>query len=155
MRDAAVAAINVSLSLMKGLIRQQISRLLFKCQAPHSARCQWKKGTPCQTKRDYLEPEPKEAFMGSAWCHIIRVLYCCRTRETLNQLLFDDFLSAAFTVCCSRSTAPPQSQAPSPSSLVWWELPSSCQNPSKWSKWKAWLSADIWKSHGECCLPLE
>ena len=33
MRDAAVAAINFSLSLMKGLIRQQISRLPFKCQA--------------------------------------------------------------------------------------------------------------------------
>lgn len=50
MRDAAVAAINFSLSLMKGLIRQQISRLPFQMPGPHSARRRWKKGGPAPCK---------------------------------------------------------------------------------------------------------
>lgn len=36
-------------------------------------------------------------------------LYCCGTRETLNQLLFDDFLNAASASVCFHMQASPQS----------------------------------------------
>lgn len=95
MRDAAVAAINFSLSLMKGLIRQQISRLPFKCQASihhtasgRKAACVEQNGTIYnQSQKSHSSAQPGVTSSGS--------LYCCGTRETLNQLLFDDFLGTA------------------------------------------------------------
>lgn len=88
MRDAAVAAINFSLSLMKGLIHQQISRLPFKCQASIQLTARGRKAKCC-----YVYQESKVTFPRSACCPVIRVLLLLPRN---NRLLFDDFLS---TVC--------------------------------------------------------
>ncbi len=98
MRVAAVAAINFSLSLMKGLIRQQISRLPFKCQASIQPAASGRKAARVeqngtiynQSQKSHSSAQPGVTSSGS--------LYCCGTRETLNQLLFDDFLSAASVI---------------------------------------------------------
>lgn len=108
MRDAAVAAINFSLSLMKGLIRQQISRLPFKCQASIQLTASGRKAARVeqngtiynQSQKSHSSAQPDVASSGS--------LYCCGTRETLNQPLFDDFLSAASASVCLRRQASPQ-----------------------------------------------
>lgn len=99
MRDAAVAAINFSLSLMKGLIRQQISRLPFKCQASiqldasgrKAARVEQNGTMYNQSHKSHSSAQPGVTSSGS--------LYCCGTRGTLNQLLFDDFLGGASPPC--------------------------------------------------------
>lgn len=108
MRDAAVAAINFSLSLMKGLIRQQISRLPFKCQASIQLAARGRKAARVeqngtiynQSQKSHSSAQPGVTSSGS--------LYCCGTRETLNRLLFDDFLSAASASVCLRRQASPQ-----------------------------------------------
>lgn len=108
MRDAAVAAINFSLSLMKGLIRQQISRLPFKCHASIQLAASVRKATRVeqngtiynQSQKSHSSAQPGVTSSGS--------LYCCGTRETLNQLLFDDFLSAASASVCFHSQASTQ-----------------------------------------------
>lgn len=113
MRDAAVAAINFSLSLMKGLIRQQISRLPFKCQASIQLAASGRKAARVeqngtiynQSQKSHSSAQPGATSSGS--------LYSCRTRETLNQLLFDDFLSAASAGVCFHSQASPQRHLPS------------------------------------------
>lgn len=103
MRDAAVAAINFSLSLMKGLIRQQISRLPFKCQAPiqlaasgrKAARVEQNSTIYNQSQKLHSASQPGVTSSGS--------LHCCGTRETLTQPLFDDFLNAAAAIVCFHS----------------------------------------------------
>lgn len=108
MRDAAVAAINFSLPLMKGLIRQQISQLPFKCQASIQLAASGRKAAHVeqngtiysQSQKSHSSAQPDDTSSGS--------LYCRRTRETLNQLLFDDFLSAASASVCFHSQASPQ-----------------------------------------------
>lgn len=114
MRDAAVAAINFSLSLMKGLIRQQISRLPFKCQASiqraasgiKAARVEQNGTIYNQSQKSHSSAQPGVASSGS--------LYCCGTRETLSQPLFDDFLSVAFARVCFHRQVSPQRHLPSP-----------------------------------------
>lgn len=108
MRDAAVAAINFSLSLMKGLIRQQISRLPFKCQASIQLAASGRKAARVeqngtiynQSQKSHSSAQPGVTSSGS--------LYCCGTRGTLNQLLFDDFLSAVSASVCFHRQASPQ-----------------------------------------------
>lgn len=108
MRDAAVAAINFSLSLMKGLIRQQISRLPFKCQASIQLAASGRKAARVeqngtiynQSQKSHSSAQPGVISSGS--------LYCRETRETLNQLLFDDFLNAASVIVCFHSQASQQ-----------------------------------------------
>lgn len=105
MRDAAVAAINFSLSLMKGLIRQQISRLPFKCQASIQLTASGRKAARVkqngtiynQSQKSHSSAQPGVVSSGS--------LYCRGTSETLNQLLFDDFLSAASAIVCFHGEA--------------------------------------------------
>lgn len=80
---------------MKGLIRQQISRLPFKCQASIQLAASGRKAARVeqngtiynQSQKSHSSAQPGVASSGS--------LYCSRTRETLNRLLFDDFLSGS------------------------------------------------------------
>lgn len=90
-------------------------------------------------------------------------LYCCGTRETLNQLLFDDFLNAASASVCFHRQASPQHHlrpfafsslsicgaAMSPPSFTHSQkkppkkhIVVSCQNPSEWTTGSALLSTD-------------
>lgn len=109
MRDAAVAAINFSLSLMKGLIRQQISRLPFKCQASiQMAASGRKEGRVEQNGTIYNQSQKSHSFAQPGVTSSSGYLYCCGTRETLYQLLFDDFLSKASTSVCFHKQASPQ-----------------------------------------------
>lgn len=117
MRDAAVAAINFSLSLMKGLIRQHISRLPFKCQASiQLAASGRKEGRVEQNGTIYNQSQKSHSF-AQPGVTSSGYLYCCGTRETLNQLLFDDFLSEASISVCFHKQASPQRHLHLPASL--------------------------------------
>lgn len=170
MRDAAVAAINFSLSLMKGLIRQQISRLPFKCQASiqraasgiKAARVEQNGTIYNQSQKSHSSAQPGVASSGS--------LYCCGTRETLSQPLFDDFLSVAFARVCFHRQVSPQRHLPSPPpppppclflpldpelrcAALQKHTTASCQNPSEWTTGSALLSSDSWKPESEYLSP--
>lgn len=166
MRDAAVAAINFSLSLMKGLIRQQISRLPFKCQAPiqlaasgrKAARVEQNSTIYNQSQKLHSASQPGVTSSGS--------LHCCGTRETLNQPLFDDFLNAAAAIVCFHSQGlftalPPPPFLPSRSRSPTWAFSphentvAPCQNPSEWTTGSALLSADSQKHKVNSCLLVE
>lgn len=99
---------------MKGLIRQQISRLPFKCQASIQRAASGRKAARVeqngtiynQSQKSHSSAQPGVASSGS--------LYCCGTRETLSQPLFDDFLSVAFARVCFHRQVSPQRHLPSP-----------------------------------------
>lgn len=132
MRDAAVAAINFSLSLMKGLIRQQISRLPFKCQAPIQLAARGRKAARVEQNETIYNPSQKSHSSALPGVTSSGSLYCCRTRETLNQLLFDDFLSAvAASGCFHRQASPHAISAPClPTSPPFLPSPSRAPNPA-------------------------
>lgn len=160
MRDAAVAAINFSLSLMKGLIRQQISRLPFKCQASIQLAASGRKAGRVEQNGTIYNQSQKSHSFAQPGVTSSGSLYCCGTRETLNQLLFDDFLSGASASVCFHKQASPRRhlRPPPPTSPPF--LPSgsrapisalsppenttiaSCQNPSEWTTGSALLSTD-------------
>ena len=164
MRDAAVAAINFSLSLMKGLIRQQISRLPFKCQASIQCAASGRKAARVeqngtiynQSQKSHSSAQPGVTSSGS--------LYCCGTRETLSQPLFDDFLSVAFArVCFHRQVSPRRHLHPPllflpldpelQCSALQKHTTVSCQNPSEWTTGSALLFSDSWKPESEYLSP--
>lgn len=99
---------------MKGLIRQQISRLPFKRRAPIQLAASGRKASRVeqngtiynQGQKSHSSTQPDVTSLGS--------LYCFGTREALNQLLFDDFLNAASQSALIHifSTEPPPSQRP-------------------------------------------
>lgn len=144
---------------MKGLIRQQISRLPFKCQASIQLAARGRKAGRVEQNGTIYNQSQKShssALLGvtSSGC-----LQRFGTRETLNQLLFDDFLSTtsmsvlmqapsagplqdATSAPCLSPFLPSRSRAPISAPGPRKHTIDSCQTHSKWTAGSALLLAD-------------
>lgn len=114
-----------------------------------------------QSQKSHSSSSPGVTSSGS--------LYCRRTRQTLNQLLFDDFLSAATAIgvfarplhsAASTPCFPTFSSVSIESSDSCTQTPlrncaiASCQNSSEWTTGRALLST-VESTEMNSCLPLK
>lgn len=110
MRDAAVAAISVSLSPNERINPPANLSASFQMPSPPFSSLPVEERQPVSNKMGLSITGAKSRIHRlSLVSRHLGPFARCGTRETLNQLLFDDFLSAAFAVVCSRSVAPLQS----------------------------------------------
>lgn len=110
MRDAAVAAISVSLSPNERINPPANLSASFQMPSPPFSLLPVEERRPVSNKMGLSITGAKSRIHRlSLVSHHLGPFARCGTRETLNQLLFDDFLSAASAIVCSRSVAPLQS----------------------------------------------